>query len=51
MGGIGPNVQLKSDGPEIVCVIRAPHKTYAYQIFGQNISYLRVMGKNKCARD
>ena len=35
MGGIGPNLQLQSDGSEIVCAIRAPHKTYAYQIWGK----------------
>ena len=32
MGGIGQNLQLHSDSSEIVCAIRAPHKTYAYQI-------------------
>ena len=32
MGGIGQNLQLKSDGSEILCAIRAQHKTYAYQI-------------------
>ena len=32
MGGIGQNLQLQSDGSEIVCAIWAPHKTYAYQI-------------------
>ena len=37
MGGIGQNLQLQSDGSEIVCAIRAPLKTYAYQ-------------KNECTR-
>ena len=31
MGGIGQNLQLPSDGSEIVCAIRAPHKTYSYK--------------------
>ena len=39
MGDIGQNLQLQSDGFEIVCAIRAPHKTYAYKILWQNISY------------
>ena len=41
MGGIGQNLQLQSDGSEMLCAIWAPHKTYACQI---------VMGKNECAR-
>ena len=32
MGGTGQNLQFQSDGSEIVCAIRAPYKTYAYQI-------------------
>ena len=32
MGGIGQNLQLQSDGSEMLCAIRAPHKIYAYQI-------------------
>ena len=45
MGGIGQNLQLQSDGPEIICAIRAPHKTYAYQILWQNMSYFANYGK------
>ena len=26
MGGIGQNLQLQSDGSDILCAIRAPHK-------------------------
>ena len=29
MGGMGQNLQLQSDGSEIIYAIRAPHKTYA----------------------
>ena len=36
MGGIEQNLQLQSDGSEIVRAIRAPHKTYTYQIMGKN---------------
>ena len=32
MDGIGQNLQLQSDGSEILCAIRALHKTYACQI-------------------
>ena len=32
MGGIGQNLQLQTDTSEILYAIRAPHKTYAYQI-------------------
>ena len=45
MGGIGQNLQLQSDGSEIVCAIRAPHKTCAYQISWQNMSYFGSYGK------
>ena len=46
MGGIGQNLQLQSDGSEILCAIRAPHKTYAYQILWQIMSYFASYGKN-----
>ena len=45
MGGIGQNLQLQSDGSEISCAIRAPHKTCAYQILRQNMSYFTSYGK------
>ena len=45
MGGIGKNLQLQSDGSEIVCAIRAPHKTYAYKILWQNMSYFASYGE------
>ena len=47
MGGIGQNMQFQSDGSEIVCAIRAPHKTYAYQVLWQNchISRVYIWGK------
>ena len=45
MGGIGQNLQLQSDGSEIVCVFRAPHKADAYQILLQNMSYFVSYGK------
>ena len=45
MGGIGQNLQLPSDDSEILCVIRAPHKTYAYQILWQNMSYFASYGE------
>ena len=45
MGGIGQNLQLQSDGSEIVCAIRAPHKTYACKILWQNISYFASYGE------
>ena len=45
MGGFGQNLQLQSDGSEIVCDVRAPHKTDAYQILWQNISYFASYGK------
>ena len=32
MGGIGQNLQLQSDGSEILCAIKAPNKNYACQI-------------------
>ena len=32
MGGIGQNLQLQSDGSEVLCAIRAPQKIHAYQI-------------------
>ena len=32
MGGIGQNLQLQSDGSEILGAVRAPHKTDAYQM-------------------
>ena len=51
MGGIGQNLQLPSDGSEILCAIRAQHKTYAYQICDKICHILRVMGENECARD
>ena len=44
MGGMGQNLQLPSDGSEILCAIRAPHKTYAYQILWQNMSYFASYG-------
>ena len=43
MGGIGQNLQLQSDGSEILCAVRAPHKT-------ENMSYFASYGKNECAR-
>ena len=49
MGGIGQNLQLLSDGSEILCAIEAPDKIYPYQIFGDKIFHiLRVMAKNEC---
>ena len=45
MGGIGQNMQLQSDGSEIVCAIRAPYKTYAYQMLWQIMSYFASYGK------
>ena len=39
MGAIGPNLQLQSDGSDIVCAIRAPHTIYSDQILWQNMSY------------
>ena len=45
MGSIGQNLQLPSDGSEILCAIRAPHKTYAYQILWQNMSYFASYGE------
>ena len=45
MGGIGENLQLPSDGSEILCAIRAPHKTYACQILSQNMSYFASYGE------
>ena len=45
MGGIGQNLQLQSDGSEILCDIRAPHKTYTYQILWQNMSYFASYGR------
>ena len=50
MGGIGQILQLQSDGSESLCAIRAPHKTYAYQIVWHNMSYFASYGKNECAR-
>ena len=50
MGGIGQNLQLQSDGSEMLCAIRAPHKTYAYKFCDKICNILRVMGKNECAR-
>ena len=47
MDGMGQNLQLQSDGSEILCAIKAPHKTYAYQILCQNMSYFASYGK-KC---
>ena len=45
MGGIGQNLQLQSDGFEILCAIRALHKAYAYQILWQYMSYFACYGK------
>ena len=45
MGGIGQNLQLPSDGSEILCALRAPLKTYAYQILWQNMSYFESYGE------
>ena len=45
MGGIEPNLQLQSDDSEILCAIRTPHKTYAYQILWQNMSYFASYGE------
>ena len=45
MGGIGQNLQLQSDGSDILCAIKAPHENYAYQILWQNMSYLASDGK------
>ena len=51
MGGIGQNLQLQSDGSEILCAIRGPHKTYACQILWQNMAHIfGFMGKNVCAK-
>ena len=47
MGGIGQNLQLQSDGSEIVCAIRAPHKTYACQILWKDMSYFASYGKKR----
>ena len=47
MDGIGQNLQFQSDGSEMLCAIRPPHKTCAYHILWQNMSYLRVMGKDE----
>ena len=38
MGDIGQNLQLQFDSSEIACAIRAPHKTYEYQIYEKRIS-------------
>ena len=45
MGGIGQNLQLQSDGSASLCAIRAPQKTYAYQILWQNMSYFVSYGE------
>ena len=34
----------------MLCVIRVPHKTYAYQILWQDMSYFANYGENECAR-
>ena len=44
MGGVGQNLQLLSDISEILCAIRAPHKTYSCQILCQNMSYFASYG-------
>ena len=45
MGGIGQNLQLQSDGSEILCAIRAPHKTYAYQIVTKYVIFCELWEK------
>ena len=44
MGGIGPNLQLQSDGSEILCAVRAPCKTYSckYVIFCELLEKISV---------
>ena len=51
MGGIGQNLQLQSDSSEILCAIRAPHKTYACQILWQNMSYFASYRKKMSVPD
>ena len=51
MGGIGQNLQLQTDRSEIVCAIRATHKTYAYQILCQYLSYFASYGKKMSVPD
>ena len=45
MGGIGQNLQLQSDGSEIVCAVGALYKTYAYKMLWQNMSNFASYGK------
>ena len=51
MGGLGQNLQLQSDSSEMLCAIRAPNKTYAYQILSQNMSYFASYGKKMSVPD
>ena len=50
MGGIGPNLQLQSDGSEIVCAIRHHTKLTHTKFCDKIYHILRVMGNNLCAR-
>ena len=45
MGGIGQNLQLQSDSSEILCAIKAPHKTDACQILWQNVVFCELWEK------
>ena len=45
MGDIGQNLQLPSDGSEILCAIRAPHKAYAYQIVTKYVIFGKLWEK------
>ena len=54
MGGIGQNLYMQCNGSEILCaisMIRAPHKTYVYQILWQNRSYFESYGLRVAAKD
>ena len=53
MVGIGQNLQLQSDGSEILCAdsLLGHHTKLTHTKFCDKIYHiLRVMGKNECAR-
>ena len=46
MGGIGQNLQLPSDGSEILCAIRAPHKNLRIPNFvTKYVIFCKLLGK------